>query len=366
VYKAVVAAASGGMQRTFRAPGGAPAASSGSSGTQAIAATPARHTIVPVLFATDRKWVGGDDYFSGERGELRFGKVSVSVPDDHRLGELEKPRWWRLEFRQDPARHVMVLGVEDLAEASWKARLAESLEQAGRDDILLFIHGYHVSFADAARRAAQFAYDLQFAGVTAFYSWPSEGRVASYTIDENNAHWTLEHFENTLRLLLQESGASNVYAVAHSMGNRVLTEGIRRVASDLGRPGWSRLRELIFAAPDIDADSFRKFAETFHRAADRLTLYASSLDKALVASRKIHRYARAGDAGDDIVIVEGLDSIDASAVDTSLLGHSYFGDNRSVISDIYNLLRSPGQPATGRFGIRAKRIARGQYFWFSP
>jgi len=78
---------------------------------------------------------------------------------------------------------------------------------------------------------------------------------------------------------------------------------------------------------------------------DRLTLYASSLDKALVASRKIHRYARAGDAGDDIVIVEGLDSIDASAVDTSLLGHSYFGDNRSVISDIYNLLRSPGQPA---------------------
>jgi esterase/lipase superfamily enzyme len=318
------------------------------------------------MYATDRKWLGGGEYFSGERADLRFGEVRVSIPDDHRLGEIEKPRWWRLEFRPDPARHVVLLGLEEIDAAGWKARIGERLTQAGRDDILLFIHGYFVSFADAARRAAQFAYDLQFAGVTALYSWPSEGRAASYTIDENNAHWTLENFETTLRMLLQESGAKNVYAIAHSMGNRVLTEGIRRVAPELGTPGWARLRELIFAAPDVDADTFRKFAETFHRTADRLTLYASSLDKALEASQKIHRYARAGDSGDSIVIADGLDSVDASAVDTSLLGHSYFGDNRSVIADIFNLLRSPGKPATERFGIRAKQTTRGRYFWFSP
>ena len=40
-----------------------------------------------------------------------------------------------------------------------------------------------------------------------------------------------------------------------------------------------------------------------------------------------------------MVVAEGLDSIDASAVDTSLVGHSYFGDNRSIISDLFNLIR---------------------------
>jgi esterase/lipase superfamily enzyme len=321
---------------------------------------------VPVLFATDRAWVGSDNFFSGQRGPLRFGRARVSIPDDHRLGNLEKPRWWRLEFRADPAKHVVVLNVEDIHEDLVKARLGNELEQAGRDDILLFIHGYHTSFGDAVCLAAQFAYDLQFGGVTALYSWPSEGRIASYTVDENNAQWTLENFDRTLRFLLDTSGARNVYAVAHSMGSRVLSEGIRRLGADLATPGWARLREVVFAAPDVDADSFRKFAEGFHRIADRMTLYASSVDKALEASQRVHRYPRAGESGENILIIDGLDSIDASSVDTSLIGHSYFADNRSVIADIFNLLRSSGTPVTDRFGIRTRETPRGRYFCFSP
>jgi esterase/lipase superfamily enzyme len=384
VYKLLVAAAGGSAARSFRSAGGAatPAAAPASPASGAPerggaigesgrigAAAPSnagRYTVVPVFYATDRKHVGDDEYFSGARGELRFGTVRVSIPDDHKLGELEKPRWWRLEFRPDPARHVMVLGLDETDEIAWKSQLRASLKNAGRDDILLFIHGYNVSFVDAARRAAQFAYDLNFKGVPALYSWPSEDRTVSYTIDENNAHWTLEDFEKTFRILLQESGAATVHAVAHSMGNRVLTEGIRRISADLGKPGWARLRELIFAAPDVDADTFRKFAETFRKSADRLTLYASSADKALEASQKIHRYDRAGDSGDGILIVDGVESIDASAVDTSLLGHSYFGDNRSVVSDIYNMLQAPGKSASERFGMRKRETPRGAYFLFRP
>src|SRR5262249_5396794 len=67
-----------------------------------------RYLEVPVFYATDRAPTGDPDpdhYYSGDRCKpirLNFGMVRVSVPDDHRMGALEKPRWWKLQFRQDP------------------------------------------------------------------------------------------------------------------------------------------------------------------------------------------------------------------------------------------------------------------------
>jgi hypothetical protein len=51
-------------------------------------------------------------------------------------------------------------------------------------------------------------------------------------------------------------------------------------------------------------------------------------------------YPRAGESGRDMIAVTGVETIDASAVDTGFLGHSYYDDNRSVISDIFYLIRA--------------------------
>jgi hypothetical protein len=51
--------------------------------------------------------------------------------------------------------------------------------------------------------------------------------------------------------------------------------------------------------------------------------------------------------------VPGIDTIDVSAVDTDLIGHVYYGDNRSVLTDISELFRS-ARPPEERFGLRAQ------------
>ena len=86
--------------------------------------------------------------------------------------------------------------------------------------------------------------------------------------------------------------------------------------------------QVIFAAPDIDRDRFIQLAAKFKGCAARFTLYASSRDVALLASKFVHGYPRAGEAGEALLVVDGVDTIDASLVDTSLVGlrHSYFGD----------------------------------------
>jgi esterase/lipase superfamily enzyme len=77
----------------------------------------------------------------------------------------------------------------------------------------------------------------------------------------------------------------------------------------------------------------------------RATLYASSKDKALKASRALHNnILRAGQSGEDMVIVNGIDTVDASGVDTDLLGHGYFAATAPLINDIFQLIKSGASP----------------------
>jgi esterase/lipase superfamily enzyme len=336
-----------------------------STTTLATHASVGRYLIVPVWYATDREDTGQsnpDKRFSGNRGVLEFGRVEVSIPDKHKKGRLEKPRLFRLEFRQDPEKHVVLLSLVVIDAETWKSEVKAKLAGCSSRDILLFIHGYNVGFADAARRAAQFAHDLEFQGLVVLYSWPSEGKTILYTVDEDNAQWTVDQFEGVLKTVITELGAKRVHAVAHSMGNRVLTEGLRRCDTGALPPGSAKLREVVFAAPDINTDTFRKFVKKFYSRAERFTLYASNGDKALAASQKFHKYPRAGDAGDDLVLVPEIETIDASAVDQSWMGHSYFCENRAILQDLFSLIMEGKGAATPRYGLKACKQPQGSYW----
>jgi hypothetical protein len=51
----------------------------------------------------------------------------------------------------------------------------------------------------------------------------------------------------------------------------------------------------------------------------------------------------------------------ATAVKTDFLGHSYIGDRRSVLSDLYYVLRD-GKRASDRFGLSAN-WRHGREYW---
>jgi esterase/lipase superfamily enzyme len=332
------------------------------------AAEPRRVAVINVLFGTDRESTGLDgpeSAFTGNRGSgaVHLGEAAVSIPDDHRMGRLEAPRWWRLQFRWDPSRHVRVVDLDVLGNAAFTERMRERLSGADRAEVLLFVHGFNVGFVDALRRTAQIAYDIGFAGVPVLYSWPSEGATLRYAVDEGNSTWTGPHFHSFLELLRNESGAHTVHLLAHSMGNRILTEELARPAPDLPADGTARLRQIMFAAPDVDAAHFTQLAAAFVGRAERCTLYASSRDRALTASRLVHKYPRAGDSDHGLVVAEGVDTIDATSVATDLLGHSYYGDNRSIISDIFTVVRHGFAP-TDRPGLEPRVRADAAYWRF--
>lgn len=77
--------------------------------------------------------------------------------------------------------------------------------------------------------------------------------------------------------------------------------------------------QIFLAAPDVDATVFRNLASAFRTVAQRTTLYVSSKDQALASSGALHYYPRAGYIP-PVTIVPGIDTIEVSDVDISLLG----------------------------------------------
>src|SRR4051812_37029631 len=210
-------------------------------------ATHANSASVRVFYATDRNRTATttpDRVYGANRSVVSYGTCEVSIPRDHRMGELEAPTLWRLEVREDPEKHVVLLSVDIEPKYKFFNNLAAIVRASPASAAFLFVHGYNVSFSDAARRTAQISYDLGFQGAPVFYSWPSQGATPAYTVDEQNVEWAQANLKEFLGDFFGRSSASSVYLIAHSMGNRALTRAIGSLLAE-DPSVRTRLKEVI-------------------------------------------------------------------------------------------------------------------------
>ncbi|MCF8721165.1 alpha/beta hydrolase [Nitrospina gracilis] len=323
--------------------------------------------VANVFYGTTRKYTGiktSPKFYGGEAGdELEYGVATISVPTDPKMrskGSLTTPLTiFEVQLEEeDPKKHVILKNAGRLSKEVFLERLNGNL--ANHPAMLVFVHGFNNTFEYAVQRAAQLAYDLEFDGTSVVFSWPSNGQAQDYIKDANRIRAAAIDLRQFLKTLHKGTQAKSVYLVAHSMGSVALTNALHDLALEMKEQEGPIFDEVILAAPDIDQIEFQKLFAEFKRITARTTLYASSRDQALIISREVNGYRRAGDSTGGILTLPGLDSIDVSRLDTNLIGHSYFGDNKSVISDIYRLIR--GSPIYQR-GKLVKRTLKGLTFW---
>jgi len=304
-----------------------------------------------------------DRTYGNERGELEMGICEVSIPERHEVGAVERPSVFRLELQEDPRRHVVVLGIEEQPADEFFAGLRDRVDASRKKEAFVFVHGFNTTFEEAAHRTAQLAYDLRFDGAPIFFSWPSQGELIQYSVDETNADWTVPHLKEFLVAVAKRSGAESVHLIAHSMGNRALTSALRRISYEM-RDELPLFNELVLTAPDIDAQVFEHdIVPAILPTAERVTLYASSNDEALKLSKTVHGYRRAGDSGAELLVIPGIDTIDVSTVDTSLIGHLYYGDNATVIADMLDLINR-SKPPNLRPWLQSRPLGELMYWVF--
>jgi len=347
--------------------------------------------VVPILFATNRTRTGHnvpDGYFGDDEAKdkptdrLTLGRALVRVPPNHVKGRVEQPSWRRLvlekmSFRMftalNPSIHFsFAYPIEELTDDDFRSELRQSLVASKSRSALLYVHGFANSFADAAYRTAQLSFDLRAEGfdvVPLMFSWPSDANDVNYVSAKDRVRSAAQQLAAFLDTVVATTGVGVVHLIAHSMGAEVLATALNQLGksnlSATGRDGLYRpkFNQVILAAPDIRASDFASIILPAIESGHRVTNYASSNDKALRLAKHANAEPRAGDTGEGLMEVSGVETIDASAVNNEFLGHSFFAESVPMIRDLKELLRVGARPeARGLLPVRR----RAWTYWLFP
>lgn len=319
----------------------------------------------PVWYGTNRQPVAVADeskgYASNRDRTIHYGKVLVNIPKGHRFGSTGSKWYMRVFNGDDP---ISVRAIIPFGEREFLVDLRSVLSKSEQGILLIYIHGYNVSFQDAAIRAAQIGYDLGINGATAFYSWPSRGELKGYGADVASVEASEESLATFVATMAKVSEAKRVHIVAHSMGNLGLIRALNRATTQASLAGV-KFGQIFLAAPDVDADLFKQLAVAYPKISQRTTLYVSNRDKALEASYWLRDFARAGYTP-PITAVKDIDTVEVTNIDLSTLGHGYFAEASDVLRDMYDLMMH-NEPPDKRIRLQRSVTQEGYHYWsFKP
>ena len=315
-----------------------------------------RHEVV-LYYVTNREHRGvtDPDKFFGNRAhspasEVHYGRYPVSTDA---YGEKFLPGNLRITGK--------ALWFQEVRE------LAMTPGGAPKRDILIYVHGYNNGFTDAARACARLYSGFEDRVVPVFYSWPSSKSIRGYMADENETEKSAEYFAEFLNELAKGIPEARIAIVAHSMGSRVVLEGLERFNANYPSSEGSALKlwtVALFAA-DIDKNTYgARYSKTVNKSATRVLVYVSARDKALAASGELHgAHPRLGQTHPEPYTDDKSETIDATDAGHDVLGHGYLAGNRAVITDLGYAI-AEGIPGWRRPGLRAgpNRIAT-KYYW---
>lgn len=301
-----------------------------------------RFVQVPVLFVTDRRRISAPDgehrFFNGQRDpQTWLGRVQVRLPAEAYSGG-PVPVGTALTAETDAREGVVVAQPEMLTRETFKEtirRYRESLPTGTPSRLLLFVHGFNVTYQDAVSASARLAWGMRINVLPVAVSWPSQGQTVRYFQDEEAIPPSAERLRAEFQWLLSEVDSDEVILVAHSMGARLTV----RILSDLQLQNVSvnKLTRLILAAADLGEEETKELWRRLQDLPSKgWTSYTSSNDFALMCSRFIHGLPRIGDSVERVFTLAGMETVDASSVAPLLrgYGHSYVFDNPGMKVDL--------------------------------
>ena len=347
-----------------------------------------------LLFLTDRApGDGGSLRYTAERSRsIAFGSATVdfsegvALTSTTELGRFPPIPYPLVATPDGMRRSPAVVTAHALAKQQLQDEVARRLAVAQRKEVVLFVHGYRVTFEDAALTMAEMCHFLGREFVCGIFTWPAgsdRGGLLGYDVDVESAEYAVEDLVKLIRILSATPGLEKIHFIAHSRGTGTLASALAALSVEAYGLRSSPAREfrignVVLVAPDLDGDVavtkiFKVFSDPDLPFGDepdpgivippspglKLTLYVSRHDKALATSRWLFgSIARLGliDATmftpDQIELIGSLDAVDIIEVRgaTDFFGHSYFVSNPNVSGDIVAMLRyglrpnDPGRP----------------------
>lgn len=346
-----------------------------------------------LYYATNRKHKGSrwqpDGYgkkFSDDGMEnLRFGVLSVTADEKILSQYLQKPmkdcgigdgeglasylakcaEKAKIIAYEESIKDHIAEQAQDNVKLGSKAMFADLWQDMQNStDVLIYIHGFNVSWCDAVGSALALQLMLQNAPnrdatqklQVVLFSWPSDGLAlpwVSYKSDRSEATGSgaavgrgflkLRDFLADLRDRAKKGGQTlcgqDIHLLCHSMGNYLLQSALSRVVDFTPGNSLPRIFEHVFlCAPDVDDNALEagQPLEKIDQIARYVSLYHNRQDTAMVISDyskgNPERLGGAG-AAHPALLHNKVHQIDCTPVVHGVVEHSYYLAGK-VVADI--------------------------------
>lgn len=334
-----------------------------------------RSTRLPVFYATTRAPApaGEPGHYVNDPGNgMRLGAAEVRLGEpgwtwdelvaSDRVNTIERARPGAVErieefgqFRED--------GELGDAERRFIAAIDARLAKAKNRELVLYVHGYRVTFDEVSVQMGSFAHYLGHGAMVTF-QWPTGLNFWNYLIDCPRAERYVPDIERLIALLARSS-AENINVLAYSCGSPLLAAALARLRARHPAEGRAelakryRIGNIIFAASDVDLKTFaREHVPPSLDLAQQLIVYASRNDRALGFSSLIAGASRLGRPDIADLTPRELERLAAEprfqVVDVSdvrgahewggMKGHGYWYANDWISTDVTLSLRHPTRP----------------------
>jgi esterase/lipase superfamily enzyme len=309
-------------------------------------AAPAGAKTMQIYVATTReRESSSENVFTTNRAStLNFAKFVVSVPPNHKAGNIEMPT-----ASPDPQNSFAIVDQAVMSEADFRKAVApQSDTRRKKHKAFVFVHGFNNNFQESLFRLAQLQADAKIDGIPILFSWPSQARVAAYEMDKESASYSRSYLMALLTILSSSPEVSDTLLLAHSMGSMLTMDALRQLRSEGNNRVIARLGRVVLAAPDINAQVFRAQVQAIGPLKPPLLVLVSKDDGALRMSSVLDGgVARAGAINvDNPVVQDAALKAKVQVVDISkLASHDGLGHDHFVsVAVLYSQLQHRTAP----------------------
>ena len=309
-----------------------------------VAASPGVKTLQTYVATTRARESSSENVFTANRASaLNFAKFAVSIPPDHKSGNIEMPT-----PPPDPQSSFAIMDQAVMSEADFRKAVAPQGDtRRKKHKVIVFVHGFNNNFQESLFRLAQLHADAKIDAIPILFAWPSQGQVAAYELDKESASYSRSYLVALLTMLSRSPEVSDILVVAHSMGGMLTMDALRQLRSEGKNQVIARLGRVILAAPDIDAQTFRAQVQAVGPLKPPLLVLVSKDDGALRMSSILGGGVRAGAINvDNPVVQEAALKAKVQVVDISkLASHDDLGHDQFVsVAVLYSRLHHEAGP----------------------
>jgi esterase/lipase superfamily enzyme len=251
------------------------------------------------FFATNRAISNQDgsfeDRFKNERIDVTsFGSFDTIIKPTLGLGMIIDPSSWFLN------EEIRLSGMRILPQEDFQEELGKQVKASPGQSLMIVVHGFREAFPSALRKTAFLGHILDIDTPVLVFDWPGNqgSSLRGYRRARNVAGESGKDLAALLRSVIEEIRPERLWLIANSMGGEVVVEAFSDLAKDPDLADADiEIEDIILTAPDVSREKFNnQFKHDLKSLAGNTTVYVSSNDRALLASRLINRSARLGES----------------------------------------------------------------------